>query len=223
MFFVIFAVVALLLASVPARFRKIGFAIVGVLFLVFLTIVLVNRQPPPENLPTPIVRRSDPPASSRRFDFDKYQQDKKDKEDPEAKTRISISEVRFDQVQPIAGIEPGTIRSIRARLYNDSHRYTLTDYSYYLVVQDCLPPATTAAAATTGAPATAGKSTDRCTAVYDQHDSVSLEVPAGQARDIVIVVPENPTNFAPPFKLLGSPRIELTPVDTRAYQSKASS
>ena len=73
-----------------------------------------------------------------RFDFDQYERAKKDAADPEAKGRIPVTDVRFDQIQPVAGIESGTLRSVHARLYNDSHRYPLTDYSYYLVVEDCI-------------------------------------------------------------------------------------
>jgi hypothetical protein len=204
-FVVIFAAVALVLAFAPPRFRKIGFAVVGSVFFVFLAAVLLNRKPLPEN---PAKPKSGVPAESRKFNFDKYQQEKRDREDPEAKSRIAVSEIRFDQVQAISGVEEGSIQSIHARLYNDSRQFTLTDYSYYLVIQDCLP-------------ATKEKSDPQCTTVYDQRDSVSLTVPARQARDVVIVIPQDPISFSLPFKLLGVPRIELKATDSRAYQSKA--
>jgi hypothetical protein len=206
MFFLIFAAVALALTFAPPRVRKIGLALVGVVFIVFLATVLINRQPLPADHPVTAAPKNSAPAESRRFDFDQYQRDKKDKADPEAKTRIPTSEVRFDQVNAVAGIETGTIQSIRARFYNDSGHFTLTDYSYYLVVQDCLPAATNE------------KTGDHCTTVYDQRDWVTLEVPANQARDVVIVIPRD-SSFHLPFKLLGKPRVELTATDVRAYQS----
>ncbi len=220
MFFWIFAAVALVLAFAPPRFRKIGFAVFGAVFIVFLTIVLVNRRSPPA--PAPVAAAPPGPAAppSRRFDFDAYQREKRDKEDPEAKTRIAIAEIRFDQLQPIAGIEPRTLQAVHARLYNDSHQFTLTDYSYYLVVQDCLP--TTTKSATANTTTTNDNAADRCTTVYDQRDSVSLVVPPNQARDVAISIPKNATSFAAPFKLLGTPRIELEATDTRAYQSSQS-
>ena len=109
---------------------------------------------------------------------------------------------------------------MHARLYNDSHQFTLTDYSYYLVVQDCLP--TTTKSATANTTTTNDNAADRCTTVYDQRDSVSLVVPPNQARDVAISIPKNATSFAAPFKLLGTPRIELEATDTRAYQSSQS-
>jgi hypothetical protein len=206
MFFWIFAAVGLVLVFAPPRFRKIGFILFGGVFILFLVIVVLNRQPLPPTPPMATDQKAGLPAESRRFDFDKYQQEKRDREDPDARTRIPVSEVRFDQVQSISGIDAGTIQAIRARLYNDSKKFILTDYSYYLVIQDCLP-------------ATSKDTSDeRCTAVYDQHDSASLTVPPNQARDVLISIPKNSTNFTAPFKLLGVPRIELKPTDTRAYQ-----
>lgn len=284
MFFWIFAVIALVLAFAPPRYRKIGFAVVGAVFLVFLTIVLVNRRPLPDATPAAAPAPSPAAPTSRRFDFEAYQQEKRDQADPEAKTRIAAAEIRFAQLQPIAGLEPGTLQAVHARLYNDSRRFTLTNYWYYLVVQDCLPAAKKSAApakasvsvSSTAAPAANTKpstkatasmnanvspntnatpstnsnthaspsadanaspntnasatpsadantnandsTADRCTTVYDQRDSASLTVPPGQARDIALSIPNNATGSATPFKLLGTPRIELEVTDTRAYQ-----
>ena len=118
-----------------------------------------------------------------------------------------MTEVRFDQIQPVAGIESGTLRSVRARLYNDSHQYALTDYSYYLVVEDCI-------AASVGT-----KAEPQCTAVYDQRETRSLAVPPDQARDVVFFIPSTNSNGSAPFHLLGAPRIAVSATDTRAYRS----
>jgi hypothetical protein len=205
MFAWIFAAVALALAFAPPRIRKVGFAIVGTTFLIFLAVVLLNRRPLPAASAPAIGRQAPAPPKSTKFDFDQYEQDKKDKDDPEAKTRIPVSDVRFDQVQAIAGIDAG-IESVHARLYNDSARFTLTDYGYYLVVRDCLPAATRE------------KSAEPCPIVYDQRGTASLAIPPHQARDVVISIPRQASTSASPFKLLGTSRIELTPTTTRAYQ-----
>jgi hypothetical protein len=204
--FLIFAAVALGLALAPTRFRKIGFAVAGTILIVFVILVVVNRRSAPDSRPMPETK-AQPSSESRRFDFDQYERDKKDKEDPEARTRIALAEIRFDQVRATPGIDAGTLQSIRARLYNDSQHYTLTDYSYYLLVQDCLAAAS-------------GKAGE-CTTVYDQRATVSLTVPPNQARDVEIAIPKNPTNFSPPFKLLGTARLELTTTDTRSYRTAA--
>jgi hypothetical protein len=208
-FALIFAAVALALIFTPTRFRKIAIAVVGIVCLVFLAIVLVNRRSAPTPQPAAVKSTTPSPPVSRRFDFDRYEREKRDKEDPQAKARIPVSELRFGQIQAVAGFDPGTIRSINARLYNDSSQFTLTDYSYYLSVQDCIPGS---------APE---KAVDHCTTVYDQRDSVALAVPPNQARDIVIEIPRGPINDPPPFKLLGTIRIVLTAEDTRAYLPKS--
>ena len=204
MFAWLFGAVALALVFAPPRLRNIGLVVVGALFLVFLATVLSNRRPVP-SVAAITPHLSQPSADSRRFDFDQYQRDKQDRADPAAKSRIPVSAVRFDQVRAIAGIDSGTLQSVHARLYNDSSQFTLTDYAYYLVVKDCLP----ASNLQTGA---------GCTAVYDQRDAASLIVPPSQARDVAIAIPNNGGSFTAPFKLLGTPRIELSATDTRAYQ-----
>jgi hypothetical protein len=186
--FLIFAAVALGLALAPTRFRKIGFAVAGTILSVFVILVLINRRSAPDNHAIAEAKAL-PKPESRRFDFDQYERDKKDKEDPDARTRIALSEVRFDQIKPTLGIDAGTIQAVRARLYNDSQQYTLTDYSYYLRVQDCL--------------ATVSGKAGECTTVYDQRGTVTLAVPPNQARDVEITIPKNSANFSWPNTVRG--------------------
>jgi hypothetical protein len=94
------------------------------------------------------------------------------------------------------GVERGSIGAIVARLYNDSATYTLTDYGYYLVVQDCVRAV--------------------CTTVFDQHGLSAVSVPPNQARDVEIVIRDGSTRDVPPVKILGTANILLTPVATRA-------
>jgi hypothetical protein len=119
-----------------------------------------------------------------------------DKADPEAKNRIRVEEIRFDQMRTEPGVERGSIGAIVARLYNDSATYTLTDYGYYLVVQDCVRAV--------------------CTTVFDQHGLSAVSVPPNQARDVEIVIRDGSTRDVPPVKILGTANILLTPVATRA-------
>jgi len=199
----IFAVFAVLLLFASPRIRGIGLTILGSVFAIFLVIVLLNRRPAPTPVPIPPMVNAG--AAARQFDFDKYQEDKKDREDPEAKSRIALSAVRFGQVQLVAGIEAGTIETIRARLYNDSAQFTLTDLTYYLEVKDCLPLKPDE------------KHPVECTTVFDQRKTASTTVPPNQARDVLIEIAKDPATGNSPFKLLGTPRIELTPTATRAY------
>jgi hypothetical protein len=118
-----------------------------------------------------------------------------DKADPEAKNRIRIAEIRFDQVRSEPGAERGSIGRIVARLYNDSAAYALTDYGYYLVVQDCIRAV--------------------CTTVFDQHGLSSASVPPNQARDVEIAIRDASTRGLPPIKILGTANVLLTPVATR--------
>jgi hypothetical protein len=142
------------------------------------------------------------------MDHDEYVIERQDKLDPEARTRIPIAEVRFGEIQPAAGPQSGTVQSIQARLYNDSKRFTLTNYAYYLVVQDCIPSKLQ------------NTPSEQCTTVYDQRRrGIPIEIPPNQARDITISIPTNPATFSAPFKLLGKSRIELTATEVRAYQS----
>ena len=92
-----------------------------------------------------------------------------------------------------------TIDSVRARLYNDSSRFALTDYAYYLAVQDCVAKL--------------------CTTIYDQHGLASTMVPANQARDVRIEIRAAATRESPIFKLVGTPKIILSPSGTRAYRA----
>ena len=96
----------------------------------------------------------------------------------------------------MGGIERGSIGAIVARLYNDSATYTLTDYGYYLVVQDCIKGS--------------------CTTVFDQQGLSAASVPPNQARDVQIAIRDGSTRSQPAIKILGTVNVLLTPVSTRA-------
>jgi hypothetical protein len=204
----LFATVIVLLAVLSPKFRKFGLALAGVLILAIVIITLSSRDQPslapassPAAAPIPSV------GSTRMQDFEDYRIDRLDKEDPDAKGRIAPAAVRLEQVEPNL-TPPGSMHSIHARLYNDSPRFTLTDYSYYLAIEDCID-------AKSQEPGAA-----ECTTVYDQRSrGAPLTVPPRQARDITINLPADPVTQAPPFKILGRARIVLNVTDTRAYRS----
>ena len=204
----IFAAIVLLLALLSPRFRKFGLALAGATIVIIVALILLNERNKPNPAPAAIDPKARPAAHSSIPDLDDYLIERQDKDDPEAKTRISLTEVRFGQIKPTFGPQANAIQSIQARLYNDSKRFSLTDYSYYLIVQDCVGTEPHDA------------STAQCTTVYDQRRrGTPVVVPPNQARDITISIPVDSVTFAPTFKILGKPRIELTPTDTRAYRS----
>jgi hypothetical protein len=188
-------IVVLILVALAFLFPKtrsftlsaIGFAIIAIVSL----IVIAERQEP--NPPEATV----PPAAEKKpVDFERFHVETMDQSDPQAKTRIPVEEIRFDQIRADAGAERGSIGRIVARLYNDSATYTLTDYGYYLVVQDCVRAV--------------------CTTVFDQHGLSAVSIPPNQARDVEIAIRDENSREVPPIKILGTANILLTPVATRA-------
>ena len=208
MVWIFVAVVFLLLAVLSPGFRKFGLPLAGAAIVIIVALILLNERNKPNPAPAAIDSKSKPATHRRVSDLDDYLIERQDKEDPEAKNRISLTEVRFGQIKPAFGPQANAIQSIQARLYNDSKRFSLTDYSYYLVVQDCVETKLR------------DPSTAQCTTVYDQRQrGTPVVVPPSQARDIAISIPVDSVTFAPIFKILGEPRIELSPTETRAYRS----
>jgi hypothetical protein len=208
MVWIFVAVVLLLLAALSPGFRKVGLPLAGAAIVVIVVLIRLNERNKPNLAPAAMYPKSEPATRSRVSDHDDYLIEQQDRDDPEAKNRISVAEVRFGQIQPTFGPQANAIQSIQARLYNDSKRFSLTNYSYYLIVQDCIETEHH------------DPSTVQCTTVYDQRQhGTPVVVPPNQARDITISIPINVVTSAPPFKILGKPRIELTPTDTRAYRS----
>jgi hypothetical protein len=188
-------IVVLILVALSFLFpktRPFSLSAIGVTIIAIVAIVIVTKRGEP-----PIVSASPPLASEQKpIDFERFLVDKLDKVDPEAKNRIRVEEIRFEQVRVDAGPERGSIGSVVARLYNDSTTYTLTDYGYDLVVQDCIRSV--------------------CTTVFDQHGLSAASVPPNQARDVKIALRNGSTHEVPPIKILGTANVLLTPAATRA-------
>jgi hypothetical protein len=188
-------IVVLILVALAFLFpktRSFSLSAIGLAIVAIVAIVVIAKRPGspalPATAPSAVVQEP--------VDFERFLVEKLDRTDPEAKSRIRVEEIRFDQIRAMSGAERGSVGTIVARLYNDSPTYTLTDYGYYLVVQDCIRAV--------------------CTAVFDQHGLSSVSVPPNQARDVQIALRNGSTRDAPPIKILGTANILLTPVATRA-------
>jgi hypothetical protein len=180
------------LAFVFPKTRTISLSVVAVAIVAIVaTVIIAQRGEPTRNGTTAI-----PMIVQKPVDFEQFRIEKLDRADPEAKSRIRVEEIRFDQIRAEAGAERGTVGTIVARLYNDSATYALSDYGYYLAVQDCI------------------KST--CTSVFEQRGLASVSVPPRQARDVRIEIRDLTTRDVSPPKILGTVNILLTPTETRA-------
>lgn len=179
------------LAFLFPRSRAFSLSAIGVAIVAIVVIVVMAKRGEPVALGAAITTA----IQQKPVDFERFHIENLDKADPEAKNRIRVGEIRFDQIRAQAGVERGSIGKIVARLYNDS-AYTLTDYGYYLVVQDCIGAA--------------------CTTVFDQHGLSAASVPPNQARDVEIAIRSGGTRDLPPIKILGTVNILLSPVETRA-------
>jgi hypothetical protein len=188
-------IVVLILVALAFLFpktRAFSLSAIGVAIVAIVVIVVIAKR----GEPVALVASAPPSVQQKPVDFERFHIENLDKADPEAKNRIRIAEIRFDQVRAEAGAERGSIGRIVARLYNDSATYTLTDYGYYLVVQDCIKAV--------------------CTTVFDQHGLSAASVPPNQARDVEIAIRDGNTRDLPPIKILGTANILLTPAATRA-------
>src|SRR5450755_2763704 len=180
------------LAFLFPRTRALSLSAIGVAIVAIVVIVVVAKR----GEPIALGAAAPPSVEQKPIDFERFHIENLDKADPEAKNRIRVGEIRFDQIRAGAGAERGSIGTIVARLYNDSATYTLTDYGYYLVVQDYIRAV--------------------CTTVFDQHGLSAVSVPPNQARDVKIAVRDESTRDVPPIKILGTANILLTPAATRA-------
>lgn len=188
----IVVLILIALAFLFPKTRAFSLSAIGVAIVAIVLIVVIAKRG------EPLVPGAATPAAveQKPVDFERFHIENMDKADPEAKNRIRVAEIRFDQIRAEAGTERGSIDRIVARLYNDSATYTLTDYGYYLVVQDCIKAV--------------------CTTVFDQHGLSAALVPPNQARDVEIAIRGGGARDPSPIKILGTANILLTPAATRA-------
>jgi hypothetical protein len=187
---VVFILVAL--AFLFPKTRAFSLSAIGVAIFAIVVIVVVAKR----GEPVAVVAATPRAVEQRPIDFERFHVENLDKADPEAKNRIRVAEIRFDQIRAEAGAERGSIGRIVARLYNDSATFILTDYGYDLVVQDCIR--------------------GTCTTVFEQHGLSAASVPPNQARDVEIAVRDGNTRDQPPIKILGTANVLLTPTAARA-------
>lgn len=188
----IVVLVLVALAFLFPKTRAFSLSAIGVAIVAIVVIVVIAKRGRPVALGAAV-----PAAVAQKpVDFERFHIENIDRADPEAKNRIPVAEIRFNQIRAEAGAERGSVGAVVARLYNDSPTYTLTDYGYYLVVQDCIKAV--------------------CTTVFDQHGLSAASVPPNQARDVKIAIRDGSTHELPPIKILGTVNVLLTPVATRA-------
>jgi|SRR5450631_1550749 hypothetical protein len=187
----IVVLVLVALAFLFPKTRAFSLSAIGVAIVATVVIVVIARRMEPVR-----TAAAPPVVEQKPVDFERFHIENLDRADPEAKNRIPVAEIRFDQIRAQSGAERGSIGTIVARLYNDSTTYTLTDFGYYLVVQDCIKAV--------------------CTPVFDQRGQSAVSVPPNQARDVEIAIRDRNTRNLPPIKILGTVNILLTPVATRA-------
>jgi hypothetical protein len=188
----IVVLILIALAFLFPKTRAFSLSAIGVAILAIVALVVIAKRGEPI-APGAAV----PPAVEQKpVDFERFHIENLDKADPEAKNRIRVEEIRFDQIRAEAGVDRGSIGRVVARLYNDSATYTLTDYGYYLVVQDCIRAV--------------------CTTVFDQHGLSAALVPPNQARDVEIAIRDGSTRGLSLIKILGTAKVLLTPAATRA-------
>jgi hypothetical protein len=195
-------IVVLILVALSFLFpktRSFSLSAIGVAIVAIVAIVVIAKRGQPPTLGATATAA----IEKKPINFERFLVEKLDKADPEAKNRIRVEEIRFDQVRAEAGAERGSIGTVIARLYNDSATYTLTDYGYYLVVQDCIRAV--------------------CTTVFDQHGLSAVSVPPNQARDVKIAIRDGSNRAVPPIKILGTANILLTPAATRAGPASSAS
>ena len=195
-------IVVLILVALAFLFpktRAFSLSAIGVAIVAIVAIIVVAKHVEPTSPST----LASPDVQQKPIDVERFLIEKLDKTDPEAKSRIRVNEIRFDQVRADPGAERDSVGTVFARLYNDSATYTLTDYGYYLVVQDCIKAV--------------------CTTVFDQHGLAAVSVPPNQARDVKIVVRDGNSRDVPPIKILGKANILLTPTTTRATAAGSAS
>jgi hypothetical protein len=189
-------IVVLILVALAFLFpktRSFSLSAIGVAIVAIVAVVVIAKRAEPIAPGATAL----PAVERKPVDFEQLHVERLDKADPAAKNRIRVEEIRFDQVRAEAGAERGSVgTAILARLYNDSAAYTLTDYGYYLVVQDCIKGV--------------------CTTVFDQNGLSSVSVPPNQARDVKIAIRDGGMRDMPPIKILGTPNFLLTPAATRA-------
>ena len=190
---VVLALLALAYLFPKTRWLSLSAIVVAVIAIVALVFVAKREAPMTPKSPTPLT------AEQKPVDFEQFHVEKLDKADPEAKNRIRVGDIRFDQIRAEHGAERGSLGTIVARIYNDSATFTLTDYGYYLVIQDCIKAI--------------------CTTVFDQRGLAAVSVPPNQARDVRVVIRNDNTRSALPIKILGTANILLTPTETRAQPS----
>ncbi len=96
-------IVVLILVALAFLFpktRSFSLSAIGLAIVAIVLIVVIAKRPEP--LAPPVAA---PPAVEQKpVDFERFHVEKLDRADPEAKTRIRVEEIRFDQIRAVAGV-----------------------------------------------------------------------------------------------------------------------
>src|ERR1700722_11291275 len=83
------------------RSLSLSALVVAIVAIVSLVFIAERGRPNAPAAPTPTVAAKIP------VDFERFHVDKLDKSDPDAKNRIRVGEIRFDQIRAEAGADRG--------------------------------------------------------------------------------------------------------------------
>jgi hypothetical protein len=96
-------IVVLILVALAFLFpktRSFSLSAIGVAIVAIVAIVVIAKR---GGEPLTLGATAPPAVEKKPVDFERFHVEKLDKADPEAKNRIRVEEIRFDQVRAVAG------------------------------------------------------------------------------------------------------------------------
>src|SRR6201999_1965853 len=102
--------VSVAIAIASPRYRAYCLAAAGIALATIAGVVTLTKHDEPVKPSTLGVAAQPRPPEPQHVDFEQLHIENLDRKDPEAKNRIGIAEIRFDQIRPETGAYPGTIR-----------------------------------------------------------------------------------------------------------------
>src|ERR1700704_823205 len=103
---VVFVLVAL--AFLFPKTRAFSLSAIGVAIVAIVLIVVIANR----GRPTALGAAAPLSVEQKPVDFERFHIENLDKADPEAKNRIRMEEIRFDQIRAEAGVERGSIGKV---------------------------------------------------------------------------------------------------------------
>ncbi len=103
----VLVLVSLALAIVSRSYRKYGLIVSGLAVLAIVSFIVLARN---DDIPPPAAAVRPPAAQVKRIDFEQLHVEKLDQQDPEARNRIAVAEIRFDQITRLHRLGTGFVR-----------------------------------------------------------------------------------------------------------------